>query len=88
MQQACPATGGGLGPGTTRATRHGGVDLLRIRSTGEIRPEEDVIRLSAPDPFVAISVWYRSFPQITDDEVREILTHASSEEATRHDTPA
>ncbi len=32
-----------------------------------------VVCLAAPEPFYAISVWYESFPQLTDDEVRTIL---------------
>lgn len=34
---------------------------------------DDVVCLRTPEPFVAISPHYRSFPQTTDDEVRRLL---------------
>ena len=34
---------------------------------------DEVVCLQAPDPFVAIGVWYESFPPVSDDEVRELL---------------
>jgi putative phosphoribosyl transferase len=42
-----------------------------------LRSEADEVAcLSAPDPFMAIGVWYEDFPQLTDDEVRELLGRA------------
>lgn len=38
------------------------------------RDADEVICLDAPEPFVAISRWYRDFPQISDDDVRELLS--------------
>lgn len=35
---------------------------------------DDVIVLSAPDPFDAVGRWYREFPQVTDAEVLQTLT--------------
>jgi len=37
---------------------------------------EEVICLAQPEPFNAVGAWYRSFPQVTDKEVREILSRA------------
>lgn len=34
---------------------------------------DEVVCLATPAPFFAISPWYRDFPQVTDDEVREML---------------
>lgn len=34
---------------------------------------DEVVCVSTPSPFYAISPWYREFPQLSDDEVREIL---------------
>ena len=42
-----------------------------------LREEADeVVCLAEPDPFMAIGVWYEDFPQLTDDEVRELLGSA------------
>ncbi len=35
--------------------------------------------LSSPEPFFAISLWYDEFPQMTDEEVRELLDRAADE---------
>ena len=32
--------------------------------------------LSAPEPFVAVGQWYRSFPQISDEEVQRLLSRS------------
>jgi putative phosphoribosyl transferase len=37
---------------------------------------DEVVCLAAPDPFMAIGVWYEDFPQLTDEEVRELLEGA------------
>jgi putative phosphoribosyl transferase len=34
---------------------------------------DEVVCVSTPRPFHAISPWYREFPQLSDDEVRDIL---------------
>lgn len=41
------------------------------------READDVVCLLTPEPFVAISVWYESFPQLGDDEVRALLAEAA-----------
>ena len=38
------------------------------------READEVICLASPDPFMAIGVWYDDFRQLTDDEVRELLS--------------
>jgi predicted phosphoribosyltransferase len=44
-----------------------------------LRAEADeVVCLSEPDPFMAIGVWYEEFPQLTDDEVRELLREVTA----------
>ncbi len=43
------------------------------------READEVVCLTSPEPFFAISPSYRNFPQLSDDEVREILRRASSE---------
>lgn len=35
--------------------------------------------LSSPEPFFAISLWYDEFPQMTGEEVRELLDRAADE---------
>jgi putative phosphoribosyl transferase len=43
----------------------------------ELRDEADeVVCPATPEPFISIGTWYRLFPQLSDDEVRELLRHA------------
>src|SRR5262247_1457366 len=43
----------------------------------ELRNEVDeVVCAETPEPFHAISLWYRDFTQTTDDEVRELLARS------------
>ncbi len=37
---------------------------------------EAVVCLETPEPFGAVGFWYESFPQLTDDDVREALARA------------
>jgi predicted phosphoribosyltransferase len=48
----------------------GACDLLQAEGV-EFR------RLAAPEPFLAVGVWYRDFSQTTDDEVRSLLGAAA-----------
>ncbi|HET9983289.1 MAG TPA: phosphoribosyltransferase [Longimicrobiales bacterium] len=41
------------------------------------RLADDVVCLEQPDPLLAIGVWYASFPQLTDDEVRALLEESA-----------
>jgi predicted phosphoribosyltransferase len=48
----------------------------------ELRREADeVVCGIAPEPFLAVGQWYEDFPQTSDDEVRDLLARARSEEA-------
>jgi len=38
---------------------------------------DEVICADTPEPFYAISLWYRDFTQTTDDEVRELLARSA-----------
>ncbi|HEY8520480.1 MAG TPA: phosphoribosyltransferase family protein [Gammaproteobacteria bacterium] len=40
---------------------------------------DDVVVLSTPEPYVAVGAWYERFPQLSDEEVVELLTLAASE---------
>lgn len=39
---------------------------------------DEIVCLATPDPFQAVGLWYRDFPQTSDDEVRELLDEARS----------
>jgi len=41
----------------------------------------EAVCLARPEPFVAVSQWYRHFPQATDEEVRKLLDDARQERA-------
>ena len=38
---------------------------------------DQIVCLSTPEPFNAVGLWYRTFDQTTDDEVRELLREAN-----------
>ncbi len=40
---------------------------------------DEVICLLTPEPFGAISIWYDSFPQLSDDDVRALLHRVGGE---------
>jgi putative phosphoribosyl transferase len=51
-----------------------GVPVAPSSTIEELKNEvDDVICVSTPDFFIAISVWYDEFPQTTDEQVRELL---------------
>lgn len=39
---------------------------------------DDMICLATPEPYIAVGVWYQSFPQTSDDEVKLLLKRARS----------
>ena len=45
------------------------------------READDVVCAATPSPFRAVGLWYREFPQASDDEVRELLEEARREHA-------
>ncbi|TFZ04882.1 phosphoribosyltransferase [Ramlibacter rhizophilus] len=51
-------------------------------AAARLRPLVDLLVFGAePEPFGAVGVWYRDFPQCTDDEVLALLARARSAEA-------
>lgn len=48
------------------------------------READEVVCAETPSPFRAVGLWYRDFPQTTDDEVRTLLEKARRE----HEHPA
>lgn len=45
------------------------------------RQADDLVCPAMPDPFRAVGLWYRDFPQATDEEVHELLDEARREHA-------
>ncbi|MBD2388434.1 phosphoribosyltransferase [Cylindrospermum sp. FACHB-282] len=45
----------------------------------ELAPSVDeIVCIAQPDPFNSVGLWYEQFPQITDDEVCDLLTKAAN----------
>jgi putative phosphoribosyl transferase len=56
-----------------------GVPVAPSSTIEELKKEvDDLVCVSAPDFFIAISVWYDEFPQTTDEQVRELLKKAET----------
>jgi putative phosphoribosyl transferase len=48
---------------------------------GELSDEVDeMVCLDTPEPFYAVGMWYQDFPQLTDEDVRNLLRRAHEEE--------
>jgi putative phosphoribosyl transferase len=78
----------------TGATMSVAIEALRTLKAGRIvvavgvappdtvrrleREADEVVCVSMPSPFQAISLWYRDFPQCTDSEVRRLLGEAAA----------
>jgi predicted phosphoribosyltransferase len=45
------------------------------------RDADEVVCAATPRPFRAVGLWYRDFPQASDDEVRHLLEEARREHA-------
>lgn len=61
------------------------VPVAPFEALVQLRGEADeVVCLETPEPFHAISAWYASFPQLSDDEVRRILDERWAEERAMH----
>jgi putative phosphoribosyl transferase len=39
---------------------------------------DEVVCLATPEPYIAVGIWYESFPQTSDDEVKNLLRQARS----------
>lgn len=48
-----------------------------LRSQSEV---DHVVCLATPDHFQAVGQWYREFPQVSDEQVRELLQQAAAEQ--------
>ena len=55
----------------------GAEDTCRLLRT----EADEVVCAATPSPFNAVSLWYRDFPQATDEEVHELLDKARRERA-------
>lgn len=54
-------------------------------AAARLRPLVDTLVLGAePEPFGAVGVWYREFPQCTDEEVQALLERARHADAIEH----
>jgi putative phosphoribosyl transferase len=57
----------------------GAVPVASLGACKEMENEaDDVLCLITPQPLGSIDVWYRDFPQTTDDEVRRLLVSSWS----------
>lgn len=81
----------------TGATMRAAVAAIRRRGPGRLivavpvgaedtcrqlgREADEVVCAQTPWPFRAVGLWYRDFPQSTDDEVRQLLQQAQREHA-------
>jgi predicted phosphoribosyltransferase len=81
----------GLATGSTMraaiaALRRRGPDMIivavpvgAVSTCEELRALADgVVCLMTPDPLYAVGVWYEDFTQVTDEDVRRILSHGST----------
>jgi putative phosphoribosyl transferase len=73
----------------TGATMHAAVDAVRQQDADSVtvaipiapfealtrlrRQVDEVVCLATPDPFGSIGIWYESFPQLEDQDVRSLL---------------
>lgn len=56
------------------------VPVASARTCEQLHPEADrVVCPFTPEPFYAVGQWYQNFPQITDDEVRQLLQQTNIE---------
>lgn len=59
------------------------VPVAAAATCDELRSESEVdhvICLATPQPFQAVGQWYREFPQVSDEEVRQLLQRAAAEQ--------
>jgi putative phosphoribosyl transferase len=58
--------------------------VAAVETYEELRTEADeVVCLAVPDPFYSVGSWYRSFPQLEDQAVRDLLARSAA--AAGHD---
>jgi predicted phosphoribosyltransferase len=64
------------------------VPVAPVEAAGMLRNEADDVRvLLTPEPFYAVGQWYESFPQVSDDEVVELLSVRASGESRADPSP-
>lgn len=66
------------------------VPVAPFQTITQLRREADeVVCLATPEPFGAIAAWYSSFPQLSDEQVRRVLSERWSEDdrSSRVDAP-
>ena len=62
------------------------VPVGSVQACAALEPAVDeFVCLSTPEPFTAVALWYRDFPQTTDEEVAELLATATGFEKLRSD---
>jgi putative phosphoribosyl transferase len=55
------------------------VAVAAVESFDELRAEADeVVCLALPDPFYSVGLWYRDFPQLDDQTVRDLLSTSAA----------
>jgi putative phosphoribosyl transferase len=56
------------------------VPVAPAEAVGRLDPEADeIVVLASPEPFYAVGQWYRSFPQIPDERVIELLASSAGD---------
>jgi putative phosphoribosyl transferase len=92
-QRTCVLVDDGLATGATmlaaiRWARAGGASrvvaafpVAAVQSLPLLEAEADELACPRPlDPFLAVGVWYASFGQVGDDEVRRLLLHGRADD--------
>ena len=80
MRSAVAALGSGPAARVVVATPVAAPEAVEVLR----READEVVCLGTPHGFLAVSRWYRDFPQTSDAEVRELLAAAGGEQAERH----
>ena len=64
------------------------VPLAPLETLRDLDAEvDDVVCVASPEPFWGVGRWYDSFPQTSDDEVRELLSFTPAREGSRTHAP-
>ena len=45
---------------------------------------DEMVCVRTPDPFMAVGIWYRHFPPLTDEEVPDLLQTAAEDSGSFH----
>jgi putative phosphoribosyl transferase len=79
----------------TGATMRAAIAAVRTQNPGKVivavpvascetivqlrRQADEIVCLATPEPFGAVGIWYASFPQVADEEVRRVLSQRWAE---------